>query len=69
MHIVEFRHGPDLNKFLSMMAQIPDIARYASNIRVAVDEEGFKVSVDYSTWTPGFGYHIPGRDPAPRTGW
>jgi hypothetical protein len=52
MKVVEFK-GKDLETVRMLAKAIMEHARYG--VRVAVDVDGFKVSIDHGVWTPGYG--------------
>jgi len=56
MDVVEFK-GPDQIKQIKGLAEVIKLAE--NSVRVAIDSDGFKVSVDYFVWSPGFGERKP----------
>lgn len=52
MFVVEF-NGPELERLKALLSIIIEDAKY--DVRVAVDLDGFKVSIDWGVWSPGSG--------------
>ena len=50
--VVEF-NGPELERLKALLSIIIEDAKY--DVRVAVDLDGFKVSIDWGVWSPGSG--------------
>lgn len=53
MKIVEFTGPDEIGQIRELAKAISKYADY--DVRVAIDEDGFKVSIDRGVWSPGYG--------------
>ena len=57
MFVVEFTGPEEIQHLKIMLAVIIENATY--NVRLAVDVDGFKASIDRGVWSPGYGTPTP----------
>jgi hypothetical protein len=52
MQVVEFTGPEQLEQLKDLLKDIIELADY--NVRIAIDSDGFKVSIDRHVWSPGY---------------
>jgi hypothetical protein len=52
MQVVEFTGPEQLEQLKDMLKDIIELADY--NVRIAIDSDGFKASIDGGVWSPGY---------------
>ena len=50
--------GNDLDKLKELISEMAQSETLIYRMRVAIDSEGFKVAINNTTWTPGYGQVI-----------